>query len=281
MRAAAANGIDASEARLIRNGSHVMWAMPGGIVGRVGERGSKDASAREVAISRWLDSAGIRAVRALDGPMQPTVVEDFTVTWWELLPEHRPASPAELGSVLRRLHNVTERPSVALPTFSAFGSTRRRLQGLHEFDLEVAWLTERMDCLERQYLELAGDMRSGPIHGDAWQGNAAVLDNEHTVILDLEAFCVGPIYWDLIPVAVDYTDFSRITVREYEEFADAYGFDVTATVEYRTLADIQETRWTAYVLGKATRDSAEGVEAKHRIACLMGDIPRPWKWKAF
>jgi hypothetical protein len=67
--------------------------------------------------------------------------------------------------------------------------------------------------------------------------------------------------------------------REVE--VSAYGLDVTATPEYRLLADIQELRWTAYVIGKAAHDDAAAGEVAHRLACLRGEIPRPWTWNPY
>jgi hypothetical protein len=101
------------------------------------------------------------------------------------------------------------------------------------------------------------------------------------VLLDLEAVCAGPVEWDLVSVAVDFTDFARISAADYRSFVAAYGLDVTTTPEYRLLADIQELRWTAYVIGKAAHDTAAAGEAAHRLACLRGEIPRPWTWNPY
>ena len=279
--AAGSVGVDVAGAGLLRNGSHVMWALPGGIVGRVGERGSSEEATKEVAVSRWLERSAVRAVRASSIEVQPTIVDGYPVTWWELLPQHRPASPAELGATLQKLHSIKTQPEFQLPTFSTFDVSRERLDGVQGFDDEVTWLSERMDVLERQFHELVPSMQSGVIHGDAWQGNVAVIQNGESIILDFEAFCIGPLLWDLIPIAADYTDFSRIADDEYLAFVASYGLDATKVPAYRTLADIQEARWTAFALSKAKPGSAEEEEARHRIACLRGDVPKPWKWKAF
>jgi thiamine kinase-like enzyme len=138
-----------------------------------------------------------------------------------------------------------------------------------------------MDLLERRYLDSISGLPWGVVHGDAWQGNVVVADDGDPIVLDFEAFCMGPQYWDLIAVSVDYTDFDRISKREYDAFAMSYGFDVTGLAIYRTLAEIQELRWTSYVLGKAKPGTAEEKEAALRISCLKGEISRPWKWKAF
>src|SRR5699024_6229203 len=120
------------------------------------------------------------------------------------------------------------------------------------------------------------------VHGDAWQGNVAVPQTGTPVLLDLEHVSCGHSDWDLIPIAVDYADFARLTSTDYHDFVAAYGdHDVTATPGFRVLADIQELRWVVFVLGKAANSAHAVREAQHRIACLRGEIPRPWTWTAF
>jgi hypothetical protein len=44
------------------------------------------------------------------------------------------------------------------------------------------------------------------------------------------------------------------------------------------VADIYELRWVCFALSRAESDSNTRTEADHRIACLRGEIPRPWTW---
>ena len=283
--AAEANGITGRGSRLIRNGSHAIWETPTGIVARVGERQTADVAQREVAISRWLDRHGLRVVRVIEKFHQPTIVEGYPVTWWERLPPHRPATPAELGALLRVLHRLPLPATIELPRLAPFGTIRQKLSNADGAawisSSDLAWIVNRLAELESQYENAVADIPSGVIHGDAWQGNIAVPHRGEPVVLDLEDFAVGPQYWDLLPVAVDHTDFARISRPEYEGFVAAYGIDVTTTSAYRTLADIQELRWTSYVIGKADYDPAAAREAAHRIACMRGEKPKPWAWSAF
>jgi Ser/Thr protein kinase RdoA (MazF antagonist) len=259
-----------------------MWKIPGGIVGRVGERGTDDVARKEVEVSRWLRASGVRATRAIDDVTQPTVVEGYPVTWWELLPESRPAAPAELGAALRRLHDLPEPRGLSLPRFSPFEAARERLKNAEMPNSDdTTWVLNRMAEVDRRCNEILPNLPTGVIHGDAWQGNFAIIDSQDPVMLDLEAFCVGPKLWDLIAIAVDCTDFARIPESEYEGFTAAYQFDVTTSPAYRTLAEVQELRWTSYVIGKSKPGSAEESEAAHRVACLKGEVERPWKWAPF
>lgn len=281
-RAAASNELKVEGASLIRNGSHVMWRLPSGMVGRVGERGTIDVARKEVEVSRWLRASGVRATRAIDDVTQPTIVDGCPVTWWELLPESRPANPTELGATLRKLHDLPDPRSLNLPRFSPFAVAWKRLESAESSSLaDTEWVLNRMTEVERRCEDVLPDLPTGVIHGDAWQGNFAVVDGQDPVVLDLEAFCVGPKMWDLIAIAVDFTDFARISESEYGDFSSAYGSDVTSSPAYRTLAEVQELRWASYVIGKSRPGSAEESEAAHRVACLKGEVSRPWDWSPF
>jgi len=256
--------------------------MPIGIVARVGELGTEEESRREIAVSRWLNDCGIRAVRAVEGLTQPTIVNGFTVSWWERLPSHRPATPDELGVVLRRLHATPTRPGLDLPALDPLESVRDRLASIASLDKSShRWLVDQTSDLQNRYLEISSSIPTATVHGDAWQGNVAVTEDGEAILLDFEETARGPRYWDLIPIAVDYTDFARLSEMEYAGFVSSYGFDVTSIDGYRTLAEIQELRWLSFILGKMGSDRDATVEAHHRIACLRGEIPKPWKWRAY
>jgi aminoglycoside phosphotransferase (APT) family kinase protein len=136
--------------------------------------------------------------------------------------------------------------------------------------------------LKKDFNDLAFASSRELIHGDAWQGNVAVPDSGPPILLDLEMVSLGDHAWDLVQIAVDYTDFARLTTTDYKAFVTAYGgADLTTMSGFRTLADIQELRWVAFALSKATVSKSAATEARHRIACLQGDVPRPWSWNAF
>jgi hypothetical protein len=94
------SGIEIHGAVTIRDGSHAIFELPNGIVARIGKPHSYETARRELRISEWLNSSGITTVRAVRGVPQPTVVDERPVTWWDLIPNHRPSTPEEL--VLQR-----------------------------------------------------------------------------------------------------------------------------------------------------------------------------------
>ncbi|WP_158851140.1 phosphotransferase enzyme family protein [Saccharothrix deserti] len=277
-------GVPTAEATLIRDGTNVLYRLTGEVVARVGPPGSQRVAARQVRASHWLAEVGIPVVRALDNIDQPTIVGDRPVTWWVELPEHRHATPAELGAVLARLHalEIPEAPSFSV--VDPFEGLRDSIDGGNALpEADRAWLRDLTERLHKEYLALVPGLPQCVIHGDAWQGNVVVPSaGGAPVLLDLDHIGIGPREWDLVSLAVDYTDFARIADLDYQAFVDAYGgYDMTALPGYRTLATIRELRWTVFVLGKANANPEAAEQVRHRVACLRGEISRPWSWSAF
>ena len=205
------------------------------------------------------------------------------VTWWKLLPEHRPATPAELGAVLHELHALPIPETLQLPQLNPFERLAERIDAAGTVpEADRAWLREHLTKLEAAHANLLPGLPRCVVHGDAWQGNIAVPMDSGPILLDLEHVSIGRPEWDLLSVAVDRTDFERISAEDYRAFTDAYGgFDVTTWPGYRTLAAIRELRWVSFVLSKADTNRDAARETQHRLACLRGEIPQPWSWSAF
>lgn len=211
----------------------------------------------------------------------PSVVDDRPVTWWELLPPHRPATPTELAATLRTLHQLPAPTDLELPAFDPLDGIAHSINNARELSTDDrTWLQQHLDNLRDQYANLPHGRPHGLIHGDAWQGNIGVPTSGPTagvpILLDLEHVTLGPPEWDLAAFTADHTDFARITTTDYHAFTTTHGYDLTIWPGYRTLADIQELRWLAFILTKTTTTPAALTEAQHRINCLRRHIPRPW-----
>ena len=277
-----AAGVDTAGATLIRDGSQVLYRLPSAIVARIGRRGEVDTAGREVLVSRWLADNDVPAVRTVHGVQQPTLVADRAVTWWNLIPEHRPATPAELGGVLRGLHALSVPAHLSLPKVDplrGLAQTINAAAALFRDDHE--WLLRHLETLHTRLADLPEGLPQCVVHGDAWQGNIAVPADGTPILLDLESTGVGRPEWDLTPLAADLVDFARITPADYDAFVHAYGdVDVTSWDGFRLLADIRELRWVSFAMSKSFTDSSTRLEATHRISCLRGEVPRPWTWNA-
>jgi hypothetical protein len=163
-------GLNADGAQLVRDGSNAMFRLPDQVMARVGQPGSAAAAGREVQVSRWLESAGISVTHALRDVDQPIVIEDRPVTWWRLIPEHRAATPGELGSLLRALHALPIPADLDLPTFDPFAGLLAPPDAVDGVDL--GWVESRVRELRGQCVQQIPGM--SVIHGDAWQGNVVV-----------------------------------------------------------------------------------------------------------
>lgn len=275
-------GLNPAGAVLIRDGSNLMYRLAGGCVARIGPAGTEKAAEFQIEAARWLAGTGINSVAVLDDIAQPVVVHDRPVTWWRELPAHRPASPGELGSILRLLHRLEPPTHPVLRMFDPFAGVAGRIAAArHLPDDDRAWLAHQVGVLRERLQRERTRHSPTVIHGDAWQNNVAVLADGKPVLLDLEHVSLGDRDWDLIPLAADFADFARVSRSDYRSFATAYGRDVTTAASFRTFVDIQELRWATFVLAKGATSADAAREASHRIACLRGEIPRPWTWNAF
>jgi hypothetical protein len=279
--AVAQTGFDDTGAVLLRDGSNALYRLPDGVVARIGRPGTSSTAAKEVRVADWLAEVGFPSVRPIRGATQSVVIGDRPVTWWELLPKHRSAAPAELGTVLRALHDLSPPASLDLPRFDPFAGLTERIEGAGMLGQDDRrWLSAHLAALRGRLDRPSHDQPGKIVHGDAWQGNIAVTRNG-PVLLDLEDIALGDQNWDLIPMAVDFTDFVRLTVEDYRAFIDAYGgHDVHSVAGFRDMADVWELRWLAFALSKAVTRPDAANEVRHRIACLRGEVVRPWSWAA-
>lgn len=281
-RAAADAGVDVADAELLRAGSNDIFKLRNGIIARIGKPDAAAAAERELQVSRWLNLSGVPAVEAAATRHRPTVVDGRPVTWWRLIPDHHPASLAELGAALRRLHALELPTSFDLPQYQPFAGIHKQISTATALGDDVRqWLIQHYSRLRQRYEQLRPAQRKSVIHGDAWQGNLVVPRSGTPVFLDLDKVSVGRPEWDLIQLAVDHADFTRLSTADYQSFVTAYGgYDMTACPEFGLFAGIQELRWAAFAISLAHRNESARAEAAHRVACIRGHIPKPWTWNA-
>lgn len=162
-------------AQLIRDGSNVLYALPDGLVARIGRAGAESTARREVEVSFWLADNRFPAVRAKPDVDQPTVADGRPVTWWVLLPEHRPATTTELGETLRRLHALAVPDELNLPEIDPFSCLDAKIDQARAVSTDDRqWLSRHLADLRAAYAELPAGLPLCVVHGDAWQGNLAV-----------------------------------------------------------------------------------------------------------
>ncbi|MFB7577632.1 phosphotransferase family protein [Streptomyces hydrogenans] len=280
--AVAARGFSARDATLIRLGENALWRLASNVVVRIARPGQDEAAAREVAVARWVASAGVPTVEplAID---QPVIASGRAATFWELLPPHEAGTEADLAGLLSQLHRLPL-PTFPIGRLNPFVRIEERLAASRAVaEEDRAWLLNRLCELEGQWRNLPGGRAECVVHGDAWTGNCAVIKTptRRAVLLDYERTSVGPPEWDLTSTAIAADTFGSLSTDSYRTYCDQYGYDVMDWSGYPTLRGIRELRLVTFALQIADLDPSARVEAQSRVDCLRGRKgPRPWGWRA-
>lgn len=273
-------GVRAEPVEAIRLGENAIWRLPGGVVARIARPGQDAAAVREVLVARWLETAGVPAVRALADVDQPVAVEGRAVTFWRELPAHEHGNPVQVATALRRLHGLAPPVAFELPSLAPFVRLAERIDAATTLGADDrVWLREHLAELECRYRELPAGLPACVVHGDAWVGNVVSTADGQGVLLDLERCSIGPPEWDLVSTAIKHTTFGWVSAADYANFARVYGHDVTGWAGFELLRDIRELRMAAYVCQHAAEHPPARDEAALRVASLRGNAgPRPWAW---
>lgn len=233
----------------------------------------------EVAAARWLESVGFPAARLAGPAAQPVVADGRLVTFWELLSEETEyGTVAELGALLRRLHDLAPPPSLALPELKPFGRADGRISGAVMAEEDRAFLRSRLAELREEYARLRFVLPAGPVHGDANIGNIIRRHSDGVaVLIDLDGFATGPREWDLALTAMYFERLGWHTSQEYQQFVAAYGFDIMTWPGYPVLRNVRELIMVTWLAQNARDSEKVAAELASRIADLRaGDGPRNW-----
>jgi thiamine kinase-like enzyme len=279
-RACGAAGLDADGASLIRLGENAMFRLREPVVVRIARTAAYEPDARkEVAVARWLEAESYPAVRAL--PIdQPLTIDGRVVTFWEALSDQEVyGSPADVATLLTRLHDMRPRASLGLKPLRPFGRAERRIENNGWFSPEDrSFLRNRLGELRTAYADLRFVLPAGVIHGDASVGNVICDRDGRAVLIDLDGFAIGPREWDLVLTAIYYDSFGWHTEVEYAEFVSVYGFDVMEWPGYPVLRDVREFLMVTWLSQKAGHDERAAAETRKRIAALRsGRSKRDWQ----
>ncbi|WP_327297756.1 MULTISPECIES: aminoglycoside phosphotransferase family protein [unclassified Streptomyces] len=278
-QACSAVGLDASSAESVRLAENEIWRLPGQqVIVRIARTGQGSAAAREVRVARWLAREDVPAVRLVDVE-QPVEVEGRPVTFWAELPHQEHGSVHDLARLLSRLHSLPV-PDIELGYLDPFVRVDERLQAAATIpENDKDWLRGLHHDLAAAWTERPVGLPDRAVHGDAWPGNF-VHTGDGALMMDLERFSIGPPEWDLVSTAVRAKTTAAVTAREYEQFCEAYGYDVTAWEGYRILAGARELRMATYAAQHAAGHGEWISQAQYRVDCLRGRSgPRPWSWK--
>jgi len=280
-RACAVAGIDADGARLLRVGSNTVYRLKAPIIARVSRPGADaEQIRRTVAVARWLESVGYPAVRVAAAD-QPVVIDGHVVTFWQAVSEDggQYASVAEVAEVLLRLHSLTAPADLHLPELAPFANAPTRIEAntwLNPDDR--AFLITTLARMRAAYDGLGFALPPGIIHGDASIGNVLRDTSGNPVVIDLDAFAIGPREWDLALTAIYYDSFGWHTRQEYQDFVRVYGYDIMAWPGYPVMRAVREFLMITWVIQKAPESERAAAEAAKRIAALRtGASRKDWQ----
>jgi Ser/Thr protein kinase RdoA (MazF antagonist) len=272
-------GLDASGASLIRMGENAIYRLASApVVVRVARTTELLSDVRkEVAVARWLDSAGLPAILLHGAAEQPLVADGRPVTFWELVDAVSPEPTfGELGEMLRRLHELAEPESLGLPPLDPFGRVPERLAVAEIPDGDREFLYRRLDTLRTAYDRLSFELPPGPVHGDAHTGNLLRERTGVVLMLDFERFASGPREWDLVEPALEHFRLGWESNDSYREFAATYGFDVAKWEGFDVLCSIRELTMTTWLMQNVGHSPEIATEFRNRVESLRDGTPRRW-----
>jgi hypothetical protein len=263
-------------ARLIRVFATAVYHLPAAdAVARVALVSSPDSVSRlvtSVRVARWLAGIGFPSVEPLPVE-QPVMGHECVVTFWRYLPQDGPEPrPADLGHLLRQLHEL--RSPFPLPAYQPLASVRQAIEASRAISGEDrAWLTSRCDQLLEAYNRLNFELPAGMIHGDAYRGNL-LRDRSRVVLADWDAVSNGPREIDLVPT-LQARRFG-LPAEERGAFVAAYGQDIRSWDGYPVLREIRELSTLTALLRDGHADAAGLRELQIRLRSLRTGDDQQW-----
>lgn len=268
-----------AEARLLALGENAVFAA-GDLAVKVGRDSELlDRARREVAVARWLEEAGVPAVRAARA--SALSVDGHPVTVWRRLPEPvRPAEPRDVAALLRLVHELPLPSAFELPPRELLGGVERwlRLAGDVIDPADAAYLRERRDGFAAATAALTPHLTPGPIHGDALPRNVHV-GPDGPVLVDLETFSADLREHDLVVLALS-RDRYGLPAEAYDAFTRTYGWDVREWEGCAVLRGARETASCAWVAQHAPSNPKALAEFERRVASLRDGDPTV-RWYPF
>jgi Ser/Thr protein kinase RdoA (MazF antagonist) len=275
-------GLNSAHADPIRLGENALFHLPdAGVVVRIARTMDYwDDATNEVNVARWLAERRFAAAETYD-VYQPISADGRPVTFWKFI-DGRPGDQRDirtLGTVLRRLHSTRPPANFTLPDEDIFGRVRPRVETSPIPPNDKVFLLSLLDEIQSEVSKLRYPLDPAPTHGDAHSQNLMIHDGR-PVLIDFERFAWGQPEWDLAMTATEYLTAKWWTEDQYDQFADAYGFDVTTWAEgFSTLQAAHELKMTTWLMQNVAESSDIADEYQVRMRRLRG-APSPG-WRPF
>ena len=229
--------------------------------------------ATSVSVTRWLAEVGFPAMEPLPVD-QPVTSHGCAVTFSRYLPQDGPKpEPAELGRLLRQLHQL-QSPPVPLPAYQPLASVRRAIEASRAIsEDDRVWLRDRCGQLLDAYGQLSFPLPAGMIHGDAYRGNV-LRDGNRAVLADWDAVSTGHREIDLIPTLLGVRFGPPEAQRD--AFVAAYGCDIQYWDGFSVLRDMRALSTTSALLRDGHTNDAAQRELQIRLRPLRTGDNQQW-----
>lgn len=265
-------GLDTTGAKLLRLRSNAVFKLRAPIIVRIAT--APTAAERLPAVltvTRWLADRGFPTVQPADEIAgQPVSIDGVTATFWRYVPTTGPScSTADLGLLLRDLHNNPTPPFALRPLTDPLASIRSTVQhhpGVLTPD-DRSWLTTRIAQLTDAWNALPFTSPPALIHGDAWIDNLLRHRDGHVILGDWDSVSIGPREWDLIHSHHGERRFG-LSQADVDDFAASYGHDLREWDGYETLMQIRDLYAIGIHIRNAPGDPFSRQELDHRLTSL-------------
>ncbi|WP_433198989.1 phosphotransferase [Nocardia sp. CA-107356] len=275
-------GVSDRGAQLLHQRSNAVWMLPDcQLVARLAPNTDyrRERAEAAVAVSRWLTATEEPVALTPASGNQPIATGDAIATFWPYRPSDDQPGPADLGALVRRLHEFSV-PPFPVPRYRPL----RRLFEALALDNERAvpaltapdraWLQERAEMVVAVFARTRFPLGEGLTHADV-HGENAVRDGERWVLIDWDQCCFGPRELDLVSGLPDH--FHQ-PLGDRREFAAAYGHDLLDWPEWTLLRDITELHSLGSYIRLAPSKPAAAAELDHRLQSLKtGDREAIWQ----
>jgi hypothetical protein len=275
--AASVHGVDVTGEQVLRVGENAVVLLPqAGALARVvpGEQMLGQVQ-HELEVSRWLASVGEPVVRPVVD--EPTVAAGCVVVFWEYLVGAQSADLVTLAQCLRQLHRVPVPVDSILSAVEPFGRFEERLRTAAILSPDdKRFLVEYRDELANQWNSTRFDLPTAVVHGDAHMENLLRAADGRLAFVDLESVAIGPPEWDLTLTAL-YLECDWFTPDQYDDFVEAYGFDVRASSAWPVLRGARMLRMITWLAQSAGDYPERAAQLRHRLESLRdGTAPAGW-----
>lgn len=272
-------GMVATSASLIRLGENALFRLAAApVVVRIARPGYWADAEKEVAVAGWLAQHGVGAANLAEVHPQPVSCDGHPVTAWKFI-DGRPGTLEDVGvlaRVLLKFHSLPGPTAYQLPLLDPLERIEPRISAAPVPAEDKRFLAGLCAQLREQWQELDFPLPQGVVHGDAHVQNLMIA-GERPVLIDFERVAWGQPEWDLAKTATEFELAGFYTSDQYQEFVDAYGFDVTTWPGFPVLRSAVGLGMTTWLMQNVQHDATIAAEYRKRVLTLRGRSSEQWK----